>query len=523
MNQNVKLNLSSGPHVRQMWSTRFVMLMVLLSLLPVTAVGVWVGGWHALWVIVAAVLTAVFTEFAFDKLTNRPDTWTDCSAAVTGLLLALTLPSGVPLFIPIVGSVFAVGLVKCAFGGLGKNFINPALAARCFLSISFVNPMTDYTIPKVDAVSSATPLAELAAGRAVNITRMFLGTAGGVIGASVLAILIGGMILWSFDFIHGQICLSVIGSFTLMMALFGGQGFDLKFLAAQLCGGGVMLGAFFMATDYVTSPVSRLAQTIYGVLIGFLGALFRIYGGAADSFSYAIIIGNLCTPLIDTYIVPKPYAFRKRSLQIHGLVHKPTFYDRFPKPVIALCIIALVSGLALSGVFTMTKETIDQQQRAKAAAAYQAVLPEGKNFNYLDDKTAKYDGQVYGSSFGRVYINEAVESTDESGKIIGYAVSVTSSEGYDGNLTLIVGIRPDGTVSSVSYTELHETPGKGMLCDEPAFKDQFSGKNVQAFELGGAGDAKIDGVSGATVTSKASVNAINAALDFYHNVIEGGK
>ncbi len=519
MNQKIMLNLSSGPHVRDYWHTRFIMLVVVAALLPATVVGVCVNGLHALWIILAAVLAAVGTEFVFDKLTNRPDTWKDCSALVTGLMLALTLSPSVPLYIPIVGSIFAIGVVKCCFGGLGKNFINPALAARCFLSISFIGPMTNYA---VDGVSSATPIAELAAGRAVNITQMFLGTGGGVIGSSVLALLIGGMFLWAFDIIHGQICLSVLGSFALVLALFGGQGFDPKFLAAHLCGGGVMLGAFFMATDYVTSPVSRLAQTVYGVLIGVLGAVFRIFGSAADSFSYAVIIGNLFTPLIDTYIVPKPYAFRKKALQIHGLVHKKTFNDYLPKPVIALAVIALVSGLALSGVFSMTKDTIDAQARAKAAAAYQAVLPDGREFSYLDDKTAAFDGQVYGSGFGRVYINEAVEAKDASGNVVGWAVSATSSEGYDGNLTVIVGILPDGTVTSISYTELHETPGKGMLCDEPAFKGQFSGKNTPAFELGGAGDAKIDGVSGATVTSKATVNAVNAALHFYHNVIEGG-
>ena len=515
MNQKPILNLSSGPHVRDYWDTRFIMLIVTLALLPATAVGVAVNGWHALWIIAAAILAAVGTEFVFDKLTNRPDTWKDCSAVVTGLMLALTLSPSVPLYIPIVGSIFAIGVVKCCFGGLGKNFINPALAARCFLSISFIGPMTNYA---VDGVSSATPIAELAAGRVVNITQMFLGTGGGVIGSSVLALLIGGMFLWAFDIIHGQICLSVLGSFTLVLALFGGQGFDPKFLVAHLCGGGVMLGAFFMATDYVTSPVSRLGQTVYGVLIGVLGAIFRIFGSAADSFSYAVIIGNLCTPLIDTYIVSKPYAFRKRALQIHGLVHKKTFFDRVPKPVIALAVIALAAGLALSGVFSMTKDTIDEQKRAKAAAAYQAVLPDAKDFSYLDEKTAKFDGQVYGNSFGRVYINEAVEGKTESGDLAGYAISVTSSEAYDGNLTLIIGLTPDGTVTSVSYTEIHETPGKGMLCDEPSFKDQFSGKSVSAFVL----KDNVDAVSGATVTSKASVNAVNAALDFFHNVIEGG-
>ena len=516
---NQKLNLSSGPHVRNYWTTRFIMLVVIAALLPATLVGIFVHGLQALWIILAAVIAAVATEFVFDKLTGRKDTWTDCSAALTGLLLALTLSPSVPLYIPILGSVFAIGLVKCCFGGLGKNFINPALAARCFLLISFPNAMTGFL---VDGVSAATPMEVLKSGQVVNITRMFLGTSNGVIGCSVLALLIGGMLLWAYDVIHGQICISVLASFTLFIGLFGGQGFDPAFLAAHLCGGGVILGAFFMATDYVTSPVSRLAQTVYGVLIGVLGAMFRIYGHAADSFSYAIIIGNLFTPLIDTYIVSKPYAFRKRALQVHGLVHKKTFFDRFPKPVIAIAIIALVSGLALSGVFSMTKAPIEKQERAKAAAAYQSVIPEASDFSFLEEKVSRFAGEKYGTAFGAVTINEAVEGKDAAGKTVGYAVSVTSKEGYNGDLTYIIGFTGDGTITSITNTVNNETPGKGSLCKEPGFTGQFSGRNVSAFVLSGTGDEGVDGVSGATISSKASVNAINAALDFFRNVVKGG-
>ena len=511
---NYKLNLSSGPHTRDRWSTRFIMGIVALSLVPAAAAGVLFHGLHSLWIILAAILASVGTEFVFDKLTGRPDTWTDLSAVVTGLMLALTLSPSVPLYIPILGGIFAIGVVKCCFGGLGKNFINPALAARCFLSISFIGPMTEFL---VDGVSAATPVATLKAGDLVNITEMFLGRTNGVIGSSILALLVGGMALWAFDFIHGQICFSVLASFVVVMGIFGGKGFDPAFLAAHLCGGGVILGAFFMATDYVTSPVSRLAQTVYGVIIGALGAVFRIYSQTADSFSYAIIIGNLFTPLIDTYIVSRPYAFRKRALQIHGLANKRTLQDYLPKPVVALAIIAVISGVALSGAFSITKDTIEEQEKAKAAAAYQSVLPAAEEFAYLEDKTAPFDGQTYGTAFGRVFLNEAVEGRDKDGNLVGYGVSVTSAEGYDGNLTLTVGIAPDGTVTAVSYTELHETPGKGMLCDEPAFKDQFAGQNVTAFKF----KENVDAVSGATVTSKASVNAVNAALDFFHNVIGG--
>ena len=515
---NYRLNLSSGPHVRDRWTTRFIMGIVALSLLPAALVGCFVYGWHAFWVIVTAILASVGTEFVFDKLTKRPDTWTDLSAVVTGLMLALTLSPSVPLYIPIIGGIFAIGVVKCCFGGLGKNFINPALAARCFLSISFIGPMTTFL---VDGVSAATPVEILKSGKIVNITQMFLGNTNGVIGSSVLALLVGGMILWAFDFIHGQICFSVLGSFVLVLGLFGGQGFDPAFLAAHLCGGGVVLGAFFMATDYVTSPVSRLAQTVYGVIIGTLGALFRIFGSAADSFSYAIIIGNLFTPLIDTYIVSRPYAFRKRALQIHGLANRRTFFDYLPKPVIALAVIALVSGVALSGAFSATKDTIEELEKAKAAAAYQAVIPGAESFEYISEPVDALEGQVYGTSFGRVYINEAVEGRDASGSVVGYGISVTSAEGYDGNVTITVGVQPDGTINGISYTELHETPGKGMLCGEPDFTDRFAGRKVTAFKLNGGGEDGLDGISGVTVTSKASVNAVNAALDFFQNALKG--
>ena len=182
MSANTVLNISSGPHVRSGWTTRKIMFTVAAALVPAAAVGVYVYGLQALWVILTCVLSAVATEFIFDALTNRPNTWTDGSAVVTGLMLALTLSPTVPLYIPILGSVFAIGVVKCCFGGLGKNFINPALAARCFLLISFTDEMTTYT---VDGVSAATPLANLVAGKAVNVTNMFLGTTNGVIGSCV--------------------------------------------------------------------------------------------------------------------------------------------------------------------------------------------------------------------------------------------------------------------------------------------------------------------------------------------------
>ncbi len=523
---NTVLNLSSSPHARDKWTTSFIMRMVLLALLPATVIGIIVNGLNALLVVAVSVASAVVAEYLFDKLCHKPDTYLDGSAMVTGLMLALTLSPDVPVYIPIIGSLFAILVVKCCFGGLGKNFVNPALAARCFLLISFGTTMTRF---QVDGISSATPIALLNTGKAVNITSMFLGTANGVIGGSVLALLVGGLFLWGLEIIHGEICFSVLGAFAVVMGLFGGQGFDAKYLAAQLCGGGVVLGAFFMATDYATSPVSKLGQMTYGILIGALGALFRLKGGAADSFSYSVIIGNLFVPLIDMYVVPKPYAYRLLSKRKWDAAYKQPFLKRVPRPVIVLTVITLIAGLALSGVFTMTKDTIDEQKEMAARAAYKVVCPEADTFAStaaIDQALADLNGQVYGSDFGRAYIDEAYAGLDAAGQTVGYVFKVTSADGFDGNITLAVGMNAEGALNGISFTQLNETPGMGMRVDEPAFKGQFEGRSVAKFTLNKAGgsttDEEIDSVSGASTTSGAVVNAVNAALDFYRSAVKGG-
>ena len=539
---NAVMNISSSPHTRDKWTTAFIMKCVLLALMPVTVVGIITHGWNALLVVVLAVASAVLTEFVFDKLAHRPDTWKDYSAAVTGLMLALTLSPIVPWYIPVLGSVFAIFVAKCCFGGIGKNFINPALAGRCFLMVSFGQQMTSFF---ADGVSSATPIANLATGKAVDITKMFLGSSSGIIGSSALAILIGGLVLWAFDFIHGQICFSVLGSFTLVLALFGGQGFDPVFLLAHLCGGGVMMGAFFMASDYVTSPVSRLGQFTYGVLIGTLGALFRIMGGAADSFSYSIIIGNLFTPLIDTYIVQKPYSMRRRALRAQEGDTRPWYkalgtltkkyviekgYRRIPDAVKTLIIIMLVTGIALTGAYCLTKGPIEKQAEETRRQAFREVLPEAVSFvespHYDMAITAKA-GSAWKSEFGASYINEALIGVNSAGETVGYVINVSSKDGYRGDaIAFSVGIRKDGTVERISFTELNQTPGLGMKADEESFKGQFNGKKVRKFVLikNGVSDTpeEIDSISKASTTSGAVVNAVNAALDFFNEVIQEG-
>ena len=519
---NTALNLSAAPHARDRWTTPFIMRMVALSLLPATIVGIAVYGWHACWIVLLAIVSAVASEWLFCKFCKKPSTIWDGSAVVTGLLLALSLGPETPLYIPVVGSVFAIMVCKCCFGGLGKNFINPALAARCFLLISFgsammIKPVVHHIVDGVDAIATATPVAAMKSGLPVNITDMFLGTADGVIGSSVLALLIGGLLLWSMDIIHGQICFSVLIGFTVFLGLFGGKGFDPGYLLAHLCGGGVVMGAFFMATDYVTSPVSRLGQFIYGCLIGVLGGLFRLKGNTADSFSYAIIIGNVCTPLIDTYIVQKPFAYRKIGKT--RKTNKEPF--RIPKPVIALTLIAAIAGVALSGVFSMTKDTIEEQDRLAEAAAYSEVCPEAKSFAF-SDKVQEILGDE-GIDQGGAHINACYIGKDDNGNVVGYALSV-STQGFGGQIIMAMGLTPEGEIISISFTEINETAGLGMKATESEFRNQFGGKSGTLALVKGAASTEneISAITGASVTSNAVISAVNAGLEFYDTVLKGG-
>lgn len=297
------LNVSSNPHIRSKATTSGIMFWVVVALLPATGFGIFHFGVYSLFLILVTVFSAVIWEQLFCLITGKKITIGDFSAVVTGLLLALNLPPTAPLWIGVLGSFFAIIVVKMLFGGLGQNFMNPALGARCFLLISFAKIMTDF---RVDGVSQPTPLALLRQGETVDIVAMAKGFTAGTIGeTSVIAILIGAIILVMFNIIDIVIPGLYICTFVICMALFGGHGFDLTFLSAHLAGGGLMLGAFFMATDYVTRPISKSGQAVYGVLLGVLTAVFRVFSPSTEGVSYAIIIGNLLVPLIDKVTRPR--------------------------------------------------------------------------------------------------------------------------------------------------------------------------------------------------------------------------
>ncbi len=305
------LHVTSSPHVREKIDTRRIMLYVIISLLPASIFGICNFGVQALILIVVTIASCVASEWIYEKIVHKKSTIGDLSAVVTGLLLALNLPHTLPWWQAVLGGVFAIVVVKMLFGGLGQNFMNPALGARCFLLISFTGTMTSFTY---DGVTGATPLALLKSGESVDTMSMLLGTTAGTIGeTSVIALLIGAIFLILMGVIDLRIPGSYIVTFAIFILLFGGHGFDMNFLVAELCGGGLMLGAFFMATDYVTSPITPSGKIVYGICLGILTGIFRIFGASAEGVSYAIIFSNLLVPLIEKATIPRAFGVVKEK------------------------------------------------------------------------------------------------------------------------------------------------------------------------------------------------------------------
>lgn len=307
-------NVSVSPHIRDKSSTRKIMIDVCIALVPTLAFGVWHFGINALFVIISSVLSCVISEAVFELIVKKPITVFDFSAVVTGLILALNMPPNIAWWVPAIGGVFAIVIVKMLFGGIGQNIMNPALAARCFLLISFASRMTDFS---VDGVSSATPLAALKSGGSVDLLDAFLGFKTGCIGeVSVAAILIGAAYLLIRKVISIRIPAVYILSTALFIFVFSLAKTGMptwQFMLGELLTGGLIAGAFFMATDYTTSPITKWGQVVYAVLIGFLTAVFRILGSSAEGVSYAIIISNLFVPIIEKITVPKAFGVKKKE------------------------------------------------------------------------------------------------------------------------------------------------------------------------------------------------------------------
>ena len=309
-------HVSSSPHVRAKDTTSRIMLYVIVALLPASLFGIYNFGIRALLVIISTIASCLISEILYNMIVHKKQTIDDLSAVVTGLLLALNLPVTLPLWEAALGGAFAIIFVKCLFGGLGQNFMNPALGARCFLLIAFAADMTNFV---TDAYTGATPLAAMRNGEAVNTMDMLIGRTGGTIGeTSAIAILIGAIFMILMGVIDLKIPASYIISFVVFMLLFGGHSLDGNFITAQLCGGGLMLGAFFMATDYVTSPITPRGQIIFGICCGILTGLFRTFGANAEGVSFAIILSNLLVPMIEKFTIPRAFGKVKEVKKEEG-------------------------------------------------------------------------------------------------------------------------------------------------------------------------------------------------------------
>ena len=325
------LNASTAPHIRSGLTTATVMRDVAIALMPALLFGVFVFGLPALLVILVCAAACMLTEYLYQRLMKLPVTVGDGSALVTGLILAMNMPATVPLWVPVLGSVFAILIVKQLFGGLGQNIMNPAVAARCFLLISFP-ALVGGSWPAVgnlfgadmwqgfaqrmttlvpDAAATATPLQVLKEGGSVDLLQCFLGLHSGCIGeTSTLAILVGLGYMFARGVISIRIPAVYVGSAAAFLALFNlvsGNTPTVAYILGQLCTGGLMAGAVFMATDYVTSPITPWGQVLYGVTLGLLTALFRVFGGSAEGTSYAIIIGNTLVPLMEKATMPRAF------------------------------------------------------------------------------------------------------------------------------------------------------------------------------------------------------------------------
>ncbi|MDP4119135.1 MAG: RnfABCDGE type electron transport complex subunit D [Bacillota bacterium] len=326
MSQN--LMVTSSPHIHSENDVRNIMLDVIIALAPAGLAGIFYFGIHGLLLIAVCTVSCVVFEYIWNKLMHKQNTTGDLSAVVTGLLISYNLPPALPAWMAVIGCLFAIIVVKQLFGGIGQNFMNPALAARAFMLASWTKSMTTWSSPSLfgmDATTSATPLAILKMGKLENmpsIGKLFMGDVGGCIGeTSACLLLIGGLYLLMRGVIRLRIPVSFIFTVAVCTFIFGGgDGFINRFhiMGMHIFAGGLFLGAIFMATDYTTSPITPIGQIIMGIGCGLITSLIRLKGGYPEGVSYSILIMNILTPLIDRYTMPRVFGTTKENKILKG-------------------------------------------------------------------------------------------------------------------------------------------------------------------------------------------------------------
>ena len=517
----------SAPLVRDRASVSTIMLDVIVALLPALAMGVYYFGVRVLVLTAVSVSGCIGFEAMYCKWTGKPNTTGDLSACVTGLLLAMSLPVTTPYWAPLLGGAFAIIIVKQFYGGLGKNFMNPALAGRMLL-LSFHAMMTTWVdtldhqsvLEGVDAVSTATPMSYLHIGKlpAQSVTQLLLGQHGGAMGevASFLLIM-GGAYLLARRVISWRIPISYLGTVALLTLMFPrGDGGAAAWMACNLLGGGLILGAFFMATDYTTSPVTPRGQLYYGVGCGVLTVVLRYFGSYPDGVGFAILTMNCCVWLLDRIGLPRRFGV-DRSVGVHrwlesrkarlavlrpakpgiklftpGIMPGEQDLDKiraWGRCAAWLCGAILVTALGVQAVWLATSQIVAERENLAMEQLLEAVLPSAEVASetpYLDENArrilAGYDGN----------------------DLVGYCIEL-EVQGFGGVMDMVVGVDVNGQVTGILVTEHSEHPDVGGRALTAAYLSKYLGKSGTIREQGRNG---VSAVSGATDTCRAITEGV---------------
>lgn len=532
------------PQLSQSYTTRAIMLDVLVALLPAWGMSLYLFGPRVLMITAISITSCVLFEYGYRRFTGKSKTIQDLSACVTGLLLAMCLPASASYWAPILGSAFAIIAVKQFYGGLGGNFMNPALAGRMLLC-TFPHLMTTWTnaldwppvFGKVDAVSAATPMSYLCNDTLppLKLSQMLMGQHGGSIGeVSVLMLLLGGAYLIARGVISPRIPLSFLGTVALITFFTPHAGTHFEWMLAHLCSGGLVLGAFFMATDYTTSPVTPNGQIFYGIGCGVLTVLLRYYGSYPDGVGWAILTMNCCVWLLDRAGMPRRFGVKrfvftrkvirrvisgmddirfvkpnwKRPSRTHaddGLMPGEEHLDQikhFVRCALSLGAVILGCGLMVTGVYLYTDLDIARRGNQEEQSILQQVMP-----------AAEFRTETPYRSPDAVSISAGYSSSE----LLGYCIEV-QTPGFGGMITMVVGVDLDGKVTGIAITDHRETLDMGTPALEPGYLSRFIGRSG-TLKLTGLN--KIDVLSGATVTSKAIITGVNTALSVAANLDSG--
>ena len=535
----------TSPRIAQPASIPSTMLEVIIALIPALAMAVFLFGIRVLALTAVSVATCVLAEYGYCRLRGQDSTIQDLSACVTGLLLAMSLPVTAPYWAPILGGLFAIVVVKQLYGGLGRNFLNPALAGRTLLC-TFPGLMTSWVdafqrpslLGGADAVSAATPMASLHAGELPDLTlgQMLLGQHGGAMGGvPVFMLMLGGLYLVARRVISPRIPLAYLGTVALLTLLFPrGDGGAVAWMTAQLFSGGLMLGAVFMASDYTTTPITPLGQTLFGVGCGLLTVLLRYFGSYPDGVGWAILTMNCCVWLLDRAAIPRRFGMGRFALvRSWGRQLKESASTiRFVRPKLKFLARAGEGTMpgegyldelkgkvrqwsALGGVFLAVCLMIFAVHRATDYAAVRAEneAQEALLSQVMPQATMRTETPYRAS--GALSITAGY---NDSG-LVGYCVEV-QAHGFGGLLTAVVGVNTNGEVTGVAITDHQETKRVGTLAMTEDYLSQYVGKSGT---IRSSGDNSVDAVSGATATSQAVTSCVNQALATVANLdTEGG-